>query len=120
MNKGRRKEIDALIKEVGETQEKFTDWLERFTTLCDEWDTVRDEIRDLANDVQGIQNDEEEYLENMPDALKGGEKGSAAESAVAALNEAYEWLAGVADIDLSADFPEDLSEAVTHLEEAKG
>jgi hypothetical protein len=46
---------------------------------------------ELLNDAKGIietcVSDEQEYYDNMPEALQGGEKGQAAESAASTLSE---------------------------------
>lgn len=60
MNKPRRERISAIINKLGE--------------LSEELETIKDE--------------EQDYYDNMPESLQGGEKGEAAQSAIDALENA--------------------------------
>lgn len=71
MNKDRRKAIAALIVELEALQGKREDILGQIDTLIDE---------------------EQEYYDNMPESFQNGEKGSAAEAARDALQNAYDEL----------------------------
>lgn len=73
MNKARRAEIERIRKAIVEFQVAME-------TLPD--------LEDMKNDIEGVKGDEEEYLENMAENLKGGERGQTAEAAIDALGEA--------------------------------
>jgi len=60
MNKARRKAIDELVA-------KF---------------------EDLKCDIESIQEEEQEYLDNMPESLQGGEKGDIAQTAIDEMDSA--------------------------------
>ena len=64
MNKERRKSVLGALSLIAQAKEVL--------------ETARDE--------------EQEYLENMPEGLQGGDKGSAAEEAITALEEAIDSL----------------------------
>ena len=44
--------------------------------------------------LEGVKDDEQEYFDNMPESLQGGDKGQAAEAAVSALDDAVNELDG--------------------------
>ncbi len=71
MNKDRRKAIAALVTELEALQGKLGD--------------VRDQIDTLGEE-------EQDYYDNMPESFQNGEKGSAAEAARDALQNAYDEL----------------------------
>jgi len=54
--------------------------------------TVKEEIESLMQDVEDIKSEEEEYRDNIPENMQGGEKYEAAENAVENLEEAYSCL----------------------------
>lgn len=66
MNAQRRTKISAIIKKLG----------------------------DIIEEIEGIKDEEQEYLDNMPESLKGGEKGEAAETAVSDLDQAKDYADG--------------------------
>lgn len=76
MNKERRKKLDDLI-EI---------------------------LEGLANDIETLRDEEQEYFDNMPEGLKGAEKGEAAEQAISEMEDAMQ----------------SLGEAKEQLESAKG
>ena len=90
MNNARRKQIKAVI-------ESFNKLLDIGT------------LEDLKGEVEAVRDDEQEYLDNMPESLQGGDKGQAAEAAISALETAIEAL----DTAIEA-----LQEAEGQLEEA--
>lgn len=49
---------------------------------------IASQLETLKGDIENIKDDEQAYFDNMPESLQGGEKGTAAESAVEALDEA--------------------------------
>ena len=77
MNNDRRKAI-ALIR--GEVEQ-----------LAEQLDSVKTQLEDLRDE-------EQEYFDNMPESLQGGEKGDAAQEAVNQLDSAIDAL----DIDFDS------------------
>ena len=69
---------------------------------------VMEDFADVKDSLEGIRDDEQEYFDNMPESLQGGDKGQNAEQAISQLDDA------VNDME-SVDF-EDL---ISKLEEAK-
>ena len=51
-----------------------------------------EQISILCAEVEGLRDEEQEYFDNMPESLQMTDKGDAAETAVAALDEAIEAL----------------------------
>lgn len=49
---------------------------------------IVEELNDLRSRIEGIESDEQDYLDNMPEAIQYGEKGDAASSAIDALQNA--------------------------------
>lgn len=77
MNKDRRKSIDEAIGLLQEAEAKV------------------DEAKSL---IETARDEEQEYFDNMPESLQGGDKGQAAEAAVSALEEA---LSPLEDLDFA-------------------
>ena len=71
MNKDRRKAIAALVTDLEAIQGQAQDIVDQIDTLVDE---------------------EQEYYDNMPESFQNGEKGSAAEAARDALQNAHDEL----------------------------
>ncbi len=69
MNKDRRKAIAALVAEA---------------------QVLAGKLEDLASEIEAIKDEEQEYFDKMPESLQGGDKGQAAEAAVASLEEALD------------------------------
>lgn len=69
MNKDRRIEIDKLVERIELLQANY---------------------RDIFADIEGIKDDEQEYLDNIPENPQSSERYKKAESAVAALDTAFE------------------------------
>lgn len=44
----------------------------------------------IRSDIETIKDEEQEYLDNMPESLKEGEKGSNAEQVISSLEEAFD------------------------------
>lgn len=78
MNNARRKTLRDIIKTFG--------------TLVD-----IQALEDLKGEVEQARDDEQEYLDNMPESLQGGDKGQAAEAAISALEQAIEALETAVD-----------------------
>lgn len=86
MNKERRKEINALAAKLEELAGLLTD---------------------IKDSVESIRDEEQEYFDNMPESLQGGDRGMVAEEAASNLEQAMDALE---DIDLDS--------IVSYLEEA--
>jgi methyl-accepting chemotaxis protein len=104
MNKDRRKALEAIKTSI----EK---WVSAFEMNVDS-----DALSDLHTDLTDIQGDEQEYFDNMPEGLQGGDKGSAAESAIEALQEAMDKLDEV--MDAINQITSDLDEVVGRIDDA--
>lgn len=87
MNKQRRMMIEHLQEKIEEMKSQL-------------------ESIDLAE----VRDEEQDYFDNMPESMQGGEKGQAAEAAVDALNEAVDALQEAVDA---------LDTAITNLDTAK-
>lgn len=78
MNSERRKEIAALIHRVEE---------------------LGDQIALLQEAVEAVRDDEQDYYDNMPVSLQGGERGQAAEEALSYLEDA---ISAIEDFDVDS------------------
>jgi len=67
MNAKRRKQIEGVVTQLG---------------------SIEDSIASVVEEIQSIKEDEQEYYDNMPESLQGGEKGEAAQDAISNLEEA--------------------------------
>lgn len=88
MNKERRKAIADIGKQLAEVQGR---------------------MEDIMNDIDALKSEEEEYMENMPENMQGGERYEMAETACDNLDEAYSKLEEVKD---------GIDEVVEYLDEA--
>lgn len=66
-------------------------------------------LEQVKSDLESARDEEQDYLDNMPESLQGGDKGQAAEAAVSALESAIEALETAIDA---------LGEVEGHVEEA--
>lgn len=87
MNNQRRKDIDAAIALTQEAQGK---------------------VADAISAVEYIKDEEQEYFDNMPESLQGGDKGQQAESNVSELESAQNELENI-----------DFDSAIGNLENAR-
>lgn len=71
MNNARRKAIAEVLRKVG---------------------NVKGEIEAIMYEIEYIKGEEEEYKDNIPENLQGGEKYEVAEAAVGNLEDAYNGL----------------------------
>jgi chromosome segregation ATPase len=69
MNKDRRKAISNLISRIEE---------------------ISATLYDLGSEIEQLQSEEQDYYDNMPESLQGGERGERAQEAADALQEAYD------------------------------
>lgn len=58
-------------------------------------------IAEAIEILTSARDDEQDYLDNMPESLQGGEKGELAQAAIDALDEAIDALEGV-DLETAA------------------
>lgn len=61
MNKARRKELSIL---------------------ADSLNSIQDDLTDISSEIQVLENDEQEAYDNMPDGMKNGDRGDAAQEAI--------------------------------------
>jgi uncharacterized coiled-coil DUF342 family protein len=102
MNKARRKAIEELY--------------ERVQVLLAQTENLPD-ADDMKNEVETLRDEEQEYLDNMPEAMQNGDKGSAASEAVSQLETATDKLGEVADAITT--LRDNLQEALDALDNAK-
>ena len=88
MNNTRRKAILAVTSKLG---------------------TVKEEIESLMQDIEVIKTEEEDYKDNIPENMQGGDRYEAAETAIENLDEAYSCL---------DDIVESLEETERYLDES--
>lgn len=118
MNKARRAQlyqlydqVDALmIKVQGDLDDK-----EDATRTPLNWAELKTDVQAARDDAEGIKDDEQEYYDNMPSGLQGGEKGDNAQSVVSELDDAD---TAFSEADTAID-DEDHEEVISHLETAK-
>lgn len=67
-------------------------------------DQIVESLREPLTDTENVKEEEEEYLESMPENMKDGDKGSAAQESIDNLDSAYN----------------SIQEAIDYLESAKG
>jgi hypothetical protein len=87
MNKDRRDAIKAVIKVL----DRLPDW------------------DDMQATVEALRDEEQEYFDNIPESLQGGDRGMAAESAIQFMDEA---------ISAIENAREAIEEITNNLEEA--
>lgn len=100
MNKQRRAELDAIMAGVEEVMAGVEE--------------VKALLETIKDDIESAQADEQEYFDNMPESLQGGEKGSDAE---AAINEMQAAADAVGDVIDALDI--DLDDVITQICAAK-
>jgi len=96
MNKQRRKELDAVMKDMSDLRMKVGDI---FDAIDDRLKEFADPLRDLVEEwgevrgrLEDIKNEEEEYRDNMPENMQGSDRYQAAETAVDEMGSAYDEL----------------------------
>lgn len=103
MNRERRAKIDAVIKTLNTFRDAFTE-IEGPDNLTD--------------DIEAIREEEQEYFDNMPESMQGGEKGTDAEETIEQLQCAEDDLTAL--IDKLSDVENDIEGIIEALESAKG
>lgn len=59
-------------------------------------ETAREIVDGILSDLQDVSAEENDYLDNMPDAFRDGEKGEKAQAAIDAIDEA---ISALGDVD---------------------
>lgn len=81
MNKERRKQLAALIDRI------------EALNLSE----VQSELESIHGDLEGLCDEEQEYFDNMPESMQGGDRGSDAEAAIGELESALEMITAITD-----------------------
>lgn len=104
MNKWRRKWLEEVRSGVEDLQSEVETLADRYEEKEIDDEELKNQLTELAdacqvryNDVEASQDEEQEYLDNMPESLKGGDKASTAESAIEAMGNAMEELDSAKD-----------------------
>lgn len=100
MNNDRRKALVKLAAEVSALASIVADAISK--------------AEELHSELEGVKDEEQEYFDNMPESLQGGDKGQAAEEAVSNMESALEAL------ELIKDLENNLEDAVSSIESAQG
>jgi uncharacterized coiled-coil DUF342 family protein len=130
MNKDRAERISNLSATIASFKEKADAALsDQMMKLVVESKKMRNKVMEkveeasikgwmdnFEQDIEDIKSEEEEYRDNLPEALQSSEKGERADSAISALEEAADKLTEVKEKldDLFAE----LDDVVSSLEEA--
>ena len=88
MNAQRRKQINDLIEQAS---------------------VLAGKANDLVGEIETLRDEEQDYFDNMPESLQGGEKGDKAQTAIDALDNA---------VSSMQEVESNLSEVDTYLNEA--
>lgn len=76
MNKARRKQIEAIRAAIAD---------------------LKDNIQNAHDDLETIRGEEQDYYDNMPESIQGGDKGQKAEEVISELEDALSALESAAD-----------------------
>lgn len=71
----------------------------KLAELRDRMSDLQDQVSTLVTDLQDVQPEEQEYLDNMPEGLQDGEKGSKAQCAIDTLDNLISELSNFVDLD---------------------
>lgn len=58
--------------------------------VAEEITTLLGQLEDCKSELENLRDEEQEYYDNMPESLQGGEKGDAAQEAVIQIDEAID------------------------------
>ena len=86
MNAARRKDIAKAIEAIVKIDNRLTEIRQLVEA------EITNQLDQLQLDAQQIADEEQEYFDNMPEALQGGEKGTQAEEDAGTLTEVAEAL----------------------------
>jgi seryl-tRNA synthetase len=108
MNKQRRKDLSDLMDRIEDVQKKLSE-------LSD----IRAEVEEIKEGINAAKDEEQDYLDNMPEALQNADKGQNAEQAIASLDIAQDALQDIVDAleTLEGFNPEDI---LSNIEDARG
>lgn len=96
MNNGRRKELKAVGKQLREVMAKA--------------DELKGILEDIGNQLEEIKSAEEEYLENLPENLKNGDKASNAQEAIDQMCQVHDGVTNIVSTLEELDFQSAASE----------
>lgn len=113
MNNQRRKQIREIEARI---EKDFKPSFEKLRAMLLDFET---ELTDLNSDIEGIKDEEQDYLDNLPENLRGGDKASASEEAVNALEEVINSISEALE-QFGNDIDLDLDDCITKLNEARG
>lgn len=111
MNKQRRKSISDLSSAIETTMNSLSAEDPEIS-----WPDTKTCVNDFHSQSESIRDDEQDYLDNMPESFKNGDKGEAAQNAVDALEIAMDKLEEAETA--CADEAPDVDEVVGVLQEA--
>ncbi len=112
MNKQRRKALSDLQAEIDQTIGSIQD-----EARVQTWAEIKGTIDDHHTAAEAIRDEEQEYYDNMPSGLQGGDKGDTAQSAIDNIESAMDKLEEARDT-ADNDTPDE-DELVGMLEEAR-
>lgn len=130
MNDDRRKQIRAVESALDDIKREIDSKAADEETgdggteeeLADHEEIWSKRIEDLKSDVETAKDDEQDYYDNMPQGLQGGDKGSRAQEAVDALQRVeddLDELLGVQEVgELTKLFNEKYDDMCGRLQEA--
>lgn len=118
MNAEGRKRLDGLIKRIEEAAIDRAIIDELLLMATESLEQYKETFADIATEIEEIKDEEQEKYDNMPEGLQQGDRGQAIETAISALDSAY---------DACREFDElegfmlaiDADEIITQLDEAK-
>ena len=101
MNKQRRSEIYIIIRKILSIVQNG---------ICD-----KDKLTDILADIEYIQNEEEDYRDNIPENMQGGDRYERADEACDNMSYACDYVSEAVDSDDWIDY---LKKAVEYLNDA--
>lgn len=124
MNKNRRKSLLTLRDDINDTASTFREYAEQLRAHATDHPDDEEGIESLLSEAPGmggvddlhtalesIRDEEQEYLDNMPESLQGGEKGDMAQSAIDAMDAALDSLTEASDTGADSEDAEELATA---------
>lgn len=128
MNKERRKTLADLAKQIRDlgNSDAANAYFAARVTMNDAAASLEGALGDLADQIESVRNDEEEYKENMPEAMQSGDKGERADEAISQIDSAFNNVEELRDAlsELQGeDGPFDLDkleQAASELDDAQG
>ena len=111
MNKDRRTQIDAAIKQM---EALGTQYSAAIAAILD----IKGEMESLKDEIEAIRDEEQEYQDNMPENMQGGDRYEQAGAAISELDAAIEAIETITDHDYDPAFDPD--DVIGPLQAAKG